>query len=493
MNPPFVRPTGHEGRKIGVPVPMFAAFSSTEEEQYMMSKAMKRLTRGTSYHGNAGEASAFLVIADRKLKMGSTVALVMPLSLMMGEAWEASREVLAKNYAGIILVSIAGAKDEDMSFSADTDMGECLFVGHKQKGGSKRGTFVILNERPKSTLVGSTIATQIHRAVRDKKLRAIEDGPIGGTPLFFGDDVVGYALDAPLPDDGGPWNLARIADLSLAQAAHQIIHGTVWLPAMQKKETVKLPMTTIDAVSTIGPYHADINFKNANGTIRGPFDIRDAKPGAVPTYPVLWSHDADRERTMCFEGESEAQHKKGKNREERELIDLKAAAVWATASHCHFNQNFRFNSQSTAIQFTPRKTIGGRAWTSIALASEDQEKALVLWGNTTLGVLVHWYHSNKQQSGRGNITPTALGSLAVWDVTALTSTQLQKAVKLFDETCLKPLRPIYEMDKDLVRKELDEKFCRDILGLSAPTLAHGGALDVLRMKLSKEPSIRGNK
>ena len=208
---------------------------------------------------------------------------------------------------------------------------------------------------------------------------------------------------------------------------------------MQKKETVNLPMTTIHAVSTIGPYHADINFKNSNGTIRGPFDIRDVKPGAVPTYPVLWRHDADRERTMCFEGDSEAQHKKGKNRDERELIDLKAAAVWASASHCHFNQNFRFNSQSTAIQFTPRKTIGGRAWTSVALASEDQGKRWLLWGNTTLGVLVHWYHSNKQQSGRGNITPTALESLAVWDVTALTSTQLERAAKL--EICPEAAAP----------------------------------------------------
>jgi len=84
-----------------------------------------------------------------------------------------------------------------MSFSADTDMGECLVVGHKQKDGSARGNFVVLKERPKSALVGSTIATQIHRSVRDKKLRMIEDGPMGGTPLFFGDEVVGYALDAP--------------------------------------------------------------------------------------------------------------------------------------------------------------------------------------------------------------------------------------------------------------------------------------------------------
>jgi len=59
--------------------------------------------------------------------------------------------------------------------------------------------------------------------------------------------------------------------------------------------------------------------------------------------------------------------------------------------------------------------------------------------------------------------------------------------------CLKPLLPIYEMDKDPVRKELDEKFCRDVLGMPESTLAPGGALDVLRMKLAQEPSIRGSK
>src|SRR5437588_11431370 len=122
---------------------------------------------------------------------------------------------------------------------------------------------------------------------------------------------------------------------------------------------------------------------------------------------------------MCFEGDSEAQHKKGKTQDERELIDMKAAAVWASASHCHFNQNFRFNSQSTAMQFTPRKTIGGRAWTSVSLASEEQEKALVLWGNTSLGLLVHWWHANKQQSGRGNVTPNALGTMPILNVAAL--------------------------------------------------------------------------
>ena len=496
MNPPFVRPTGHEGEKIGIPVPMFAAFNSSDEEQRLMTKAMKRLTAGTPYHGNAGEASAFLVIADRKLKPGGVLALVMPLSLMPGDAWDACRELLAKNYSGLIFASIAGHGSEEMSFSADTGMGECLVIGRKDKAGSSRATFVVLKERPSSTLLGASIARQIRWLIKKGELRKLEDGPIGGTPLTFGEEVVGQAMDAPLPSSGG-LNLARIADLSLAQAAHQVANGSIWLPSMNKSEAIKIPMTTVAAIGTIGPYHADINGdstkKDGTKTIRGPFNIVPVPPSTVATYPVLWAHDAEREGTLCFDGDMQAQTKATKNRIEREAVDLKAAAVWASASHCHFNQNFQFNSQPTAMQFTPRRTIGGRAWTSILLTTEDQEKALVLWANTSLGLLVHWWIANKQQAGRGNITPNVLEYLPIWDVTALTPDQIKKAAKVFDVMCQKQLLPIHEIDKDPTRKELDERFAREVLGLSESMIRSGGPLELLRMKLAQEPSIRGNK
>ena len=59
MNPPFTRATGHEAEKIGVPNPMFAAFSSSDEAQRLMGNATRRLTKDTSANGNAGEASIF--------------------------------------------------------------------------------------------------------------------------------------------------------------------------------------------------------------------------------------------------------------------------------------------------------------------------------------------------------------------------------------------------------------------------------------------------
>jgi hypothetical protein len=83
--------------------------------------------------------------------------------------------------------------------------------------------------------------------------------------------------------------------------------------------------------------------------------------------------------------------------------------------------------------------------------------------------------------------------LPILNIPALTPTQLEAAVKIFGEMSHKELLPIHEIDKDPTRKELDERFGREVLGLPEPILQPGGALDVLRMKLAQEPSIRGNK
>jgi hypothetical protein len=106
------------------------------------------------------------------------------------------------------------------------------------------------------------------------------------------------------------------------------------------------------------------------------------------------------------------------------------------------------------------------------------------------GINSPWWHSNKQQSGRGNLGKSVLQTLAVLDVTALTSEQLGQAVKLFDAMNRKELLPVHEIDNDMVRHELDERFVGDVLGL---TKAIVGPIDLLRMKLAQEPSIRGQK
>jgi len=246
----------------------------------------------------------------------------------------------------------------------------------------------------------------------------------------------------------------------------------------------------VGKIGQIGPIHRDINGKNPTGEARGPFDIVPLKPKIVPTYPALWAHAAKNQRTMTFGADSEGLARRGHNPKEQAMLDLKIEQVWNSASHCHFNCDFRFNSQSLGMQFTRDKTIGGTAWLSVSLATVEQEKALVLWANTSLGLLLRWWHSNKQQSGRGRIGKSALQTMPVLDVTALTPKQLDAAVTLFDTLCQQPLLPLHELAHDPTRRELDEQFARQVLNLPASVMR---PLELIRLKLSQEPSIRGQK
>ena len=491
MNPPFPRPTNHEGDHANVPNPVFAAFGSSSEDQEAMTKQAKQLTKRTIYHGNAGEASAFMELADRKLKIDGVLALVMPLTLLTGSSWERSRNRLASAYENLMLITIAGVDNAPLSFSADTNMGECLVIGRRTGRPSQRATFVILEEKPANSIYGTTVARQIRQLIEHRELRKLEGVPNGGSDIQFGDSTLGQAIDAPLPNSGS-WKLARVFDLSLAQSAyHLATKSRVWLPSQRKH--IDIHIALVRQIGEIGPIGRDINGKNPDGSIRGPFELRQIRSDGVPTYPVLWAHSAKRERIMVFEADCEGIPRPVHSPAAQSVINDKAFLVFETASHCHHNVDFRFNSQSTAMQFTKRKTIGGRAWISIQLPNAELEKVLVLWANTVLGLLMYWWHSSKQQPGRGSIPKVALQSLPVLDVTALSTNQLQQASQLFDEMCELPLKPVHELGIDINRKLLDQRFYGEILGLPESILADGGPLDILRQKLCREPSIRGSK
>ena len=491
MNPPFTRPNNFERRIPDTPNPNFAAFGATAAEQKAMARAAKELTKNSVAHGSAGEASTFFALADRKLKLNGMLALVMPLTILTGSSWEKCRNQLREAYDDLILISISG-RNNQVSFSADTGMGECLVIGQRSARRQFRATFVVLTIAPEYSAVSLTVARQIRRLVRDKSLRRLEDGPTGGNAIWFGDELVGQAIDAPLPNSGS-WKIARIVDLSLAQCAYQLAsEQRLWLPTQLEADAQTLAMTTIQDVGSIGPYHLQVSKSQGDGQ-RRPFNLRPLQGTEIPTYPILSAHDADRERTMVFEADHDGIPYRANSKQEQGIVDREVAKVFASASHCHSSLDFRFNSQSTAMQFTKRKTIGGRAWISLQFPTADHEKALAVWGNTLLGLLMFWWHASRQQPGRGVITKTTLATLPVVDVTALTPDQLQTAARIFDDTCQLPLKPLHELHLDDNRKLIDRRFYGEVLNLPDALLRDNGPLDILRVKLAQEPSIRGSK
>ena len=135
MNPPFTRPTNHEAGHADIPVPSFAGFNTSHDEQHAMRRKLNRF-RGPFGNGNAGLASNFMDLGHLKLIGGGILAMVLPFSFVQGRSWRGAREALRARYSDVHITSIATTGSTARAFSADTGMAECLVVATKRRGGS---------------------------------------------------------------------------------------------------------------------------------------------------------------------------------------------------------------------------------------------------------------------------------------------------------------------------------------------------------------------
>ena len=475
MNPPFTRATNHEGAHADITNPAFAAFGATDVDQTDMGKRLNALGRGSCYHGNAGIASAFAALAHSKLKPGGVLALVLPLSAAAGLSWQEFRHMLVQRYADVTVLSIA-ANGDDMAFSSDTGMAECLIIVRKRDQ-PKSDTapeivhFTSLHRRPHGFAYATEIATKI---MDGDDIRCIEDGPYGGTPVMVGEECVGEMLTAPCQANGQAWGAVRLADYSLAQTAYALADSRLWLPG--SPSALELKTALLGVVGKLGLVHRDIT----GPPPRGPFTKTTASPTA--TYPALWNHNARNETRLVCVADSSLRV--------RTRMEAKAARVWETASRAHISLDFRFNSQPLATAITEQKSIGGRAWPNVTFPDTRFEYALAVWCNSTLGLLSFWWHANRQQAGRGITTIRAVETLPVLDLRTLSDEQLLTAEAIFNEFRDMELLPAYLADADPNRALLDRRVVCDLLGFDEDTYR---AVRRLAAKWCAEPSVHGGK
>ena len=349
MNPPFTRATNHEGAHADITNPAFAAFDATDDDQTAMGGRVNRLGDDTCYHGNAGIASAFAALAHMKLKPGGVLALVLPLSATAGLSWQGFREMIGCYYTDLTVLTIAAADNDDLSFSSDTGLAECLVIARRLKldeTPQDRARFTSLNHRPQGFAHASSLSGGL---LDGSPVRRIEDGPYGGTPLTVGEEPAGESITAPRSEDGESWGAVRLSDYSVAQTAYALSQSRFWLPG--DSSSVELGVALLGDLGRLGFLHRDIT----GPAPRGSFD--KTRPSPTATYPALWNHDAKRETRMVCVPDSQLQVRQG--------MENKAATIWATASRAHLNLDFRFNSQPLTVAFTDRVSIGGRAWPNV--------------------------------------------------------------------------------------------------------------------------------
>ena len=477
MNPPFTRATNHEGAHADITNPAFAAFDATDEDQSAMGTRATKLAKNTCSDGNAGIASTFAALAHKKVKLGGVLALVLPLSAASGLSWEDLREMIARDYTDVTVLSIA-ENDREMSFSSDTGMAECLVIACRLRVDEKPNDtyrFISLSHRPQGLAYARALGAGC--ALDSSQIRQIKDGPYGGTPIMIGGELAGYMITAPRAP---VWHAVRVSDYSVAQTAYALTQSKLWPPGCAAP--VELKTALLAEVGALGLVDRDINGPPPKPGLppRGPFD--KVLPSPTATYPSLWNHEAKNETRMVCDPDSQLQVRQG--------MEEDAAVVWDTASRAHLNRDFTFGSQALAVAFTDKESIGGRVWPNVIFSQSKLDYAFAVWGNSTLGLLSYWWHSSRQQSSKASITIRSAESFPVLDLRCLTDEQLLMAEKIFEEFLDKDLMPAYLADADPNRALLDRRVICNLLGFGEDIYK---AVRLLSAKWCAEPSVHGGK
>ena len=471
QNPPYTR-SGADGNS-NIPKSIFA------DKQEAAAMRASRKAQGRRLGGNnPGEGPDFVDLADRMLKRNGKMAFVLPVTAITGSSWQNVRKLWAEEYHNVLVITIADALTENCAFSADTNMAECFVIATKGKSkNTGRASFICLKRCPNGELEAQEIGKMI-REIGD--IRCLEDGINRGNPIHIGDDVIGFAISAPLTSGAVGWPISRVRDITAIQSAYQLANGQLQLP--RQKVAIDLPICLLSEVAQFGADHRDIHDPGK----RGAFDIEDGCPD-IAEYPCLWHLNSKAQRSMVVSPDAHAFI--------RPHAKVKAREILERNSRVHFNIDLRFNSHSLLVAFTEQEAIGVDSMPNIVFKEKQiYDYVWGLWSNSTLGLLCYWLICGKQQAGRGRSSKAALDSMSTLDVRQLSDEALANAEQIFNELKHQKMLPFNQMDADPVRHKLDRLLLSDVLGITEserPDVHEGLAL--LRKMLCQEPSIHGGK
>ena len=437
MNPPYVKATNHGGGRT-YPVPPFAVFGIGDDDQTKMGKMNAKLYKGTCAHGHAGLSSYFIAIADRKLRIGGKLGIILPATVPSGSSWKKVRKIISENYHDITIIMTTKRKHGD-TFSSDTKMNEMMLVARKNHVATQsdgRIKMVLLDSVPKTRLE----AIETAKAIQKTRSNQIES-EMGGSALMLGSVRIGIVIDTLIEKD--EWNVGRVSNIELWQYAFSIIKGNRGVR-----------MIKLNEIADLGKHALDIIGTKHDGTPQGPFN---KIPKTTGFYKCLWNNDSTIQRTIIVKPDCSLEKK-------HDATENHATDVLNTKSKTHINLQVRYTSQRLIMAYTSEPTIGGSSWPNVILRDKAHEKALTVWLNSTFGVLTYWFVAGFQQIGRGRMSRDSFKIFPVLDLNGLNNSQINKMNKVFDDLCHREMMAVNCLDRDAVRKKLD-KLLSSILGI----------------------------
>ena len=474
-NPPYTR-RGSDGGKEAAIARVFQLPEGDEDAEKAIKGHTSALLKGTPANQTAGHASSFTVLADRLVRPGGRVALVLPVTALAGESWRGIRKTLASRYEVEFVISSHDPKLRSMSY--DTGIAETLIVARRlseEENPSGRGIFVNLWRAVYRETDALALVSALNSAASLPTMRS--DGPpVGGSLLIVGGEQWGEIVEGPIEET--PWKSARWKYAIIGQFAAAVERGELWT-ADGTALAGHIPIAAIAEVCNVGPQHR---------RIRGSLGVFDGYHGVNEhtQFPALWRHRSSDHRSMVSEPNAWLVPKP----------DRDHVPIWVQSGTLHVTCDFQYDSQRVMATRTSIRTLGVRAWHTLIVHEDDpviraqRETALALWSNSTLGILLHAQRSNRAQVARGIGNKGMLEKLPTLDARQLAAWQLNEAQSIWRDFTDRKFESFHRCAVDPVRIELDERIVRDMLGLGEDAVA---AVARLRSLLAGDPSVHGSK
>ena len=210
QNPPFTRPGSDSNTDI--PKSTFQGNDRPEEDQKLMQAALKskntRVTDGTN-----GFVSAFVDLADKKLKSGGTMGFILPLTVLRSPTTEKLREMWATEYHNVIVITVAPARGDKLYIFSRHYYGRMHnSCGQGQMRQYRTRQICMFDSEPQSAL-----------EVWKSRIRLIEVTIHGHLKMFLMaviinvlDSNIGQILDCAINDDVA-WIATRAKSMALLQ------------------------------------------------------------------------------------------------------------------------------------------------------------------------------------------------------------------------------------------------------------------------------------
>jgi hypothetical protein len=262
------------------------------------------------------------------------------------------------------------------------------------------------------------------------------------------------------------WYPAAFAQTELARVAHYLRRGKVYAPA--RGLVGSLPLNRLGLIGELGPDRRDI------------YDGFD-RTSHKTSCPALWGHDSGTVTRLAMEPNTYLRPL-DKPRKGRPLRDVEM--LLPRAGRVMIAERMRLNTQRLSAVWLPEYALSN-VWWPFRLREEDQraEKALVLWLNSTLGIVNTLSYRVPTEGPWVDFKKPSLHQMPVLAVDDLPDRKLELASRVFDGISGNSLLPMSAYLEDDVRKEIDRAIAQ-LLDLAVD-------LDGLQQLLGREPVISG--